>query len=110
MLIKDRRPIHTMLDVDFSKFGSQLSRIGNVRSTRALVFTSVAIFLAGVAWHLTPARAAVTPDRDPLVLFPLQLGDWNGKRNTLDASIERVLAADDYLIADFTPERHVEVD
>lgn len=101
LFVKDRRPIHTMLDIDFSKFAGQLSRIGNVRSTRALVFTSAAILLAGIAWHLTPARAAVTPDRDPLVLFPLQLGDWHGQRNTLDANIERVLAADDYLIADF---------
>ena len=101
LLVTKRQPVHTMLDIDFGSFAGQLARLGNIRPTRALVFASSAILLAGLAWHLTPARAAVTPQRDPLVLFPLSLGDWQGQRSTLDATIERVLSADDYLVADF---------
>ena len=40
--------------------------------------------------------------RDPLVLFPLELGEWRGERETLDQDTERVLAADDYLLANYT--------
>ena len=101
LMVKDRRPVHTMLDLDFSKFSGQFSRLRTIPATKALALASTAILVAGLAWHLSPARAAVTPNRDPLVLFPLTLGEWQGQRNTLDAGIERVLAADDYLIADF---------
>ena len=96
------KPIHTMLEVDFASLARQLGRIRHVRVSRALIFASIAIVLAGVAWQLAPARAAVAVQRDPLVLFPLELGDWRGERKTLDPSIERVLAADDYLVANYT--------
>ena len=101
LLVKDRRPIHTMLDLDFSKFSQQFARLRTIPATKALALASVAILVAGLAWHLSPARASVTPNRDPLVLFPLTLEEWQGRRNTLDVSIERVLAADDYLVADY---------
>lgn len=101
LFVKDRRPIHTMFDLDFSRFSTQFARLRRMRPSGALAIASLAILIAGIAWHLAPARAAVTPDRDPLILFPLTLGKWTGKRSTLDASIERVLAADDYLVADY---------
>ena len=104
LLVKQRQPVHTMLDIDFGSFAGQIARLGNIQATRALVFTSVAILLAGLAWHLTPARAAITPERDPLVLFPLKLDHWSGQRNTLDGAVERVLAADDYLVVDYASE------
>ena len=104
LLVKDRQPVHTMLDIDFSSFAGQLARLGKIQATPALVFASAAILLAGLAWHLTPARAAITPERDPLVLFPLTLGMWHGQRSTLDGAIERVLAADDYLVVDYANE------
>ena len=101
-LVKDRKPVHTMLDINFSNFTNQLSRIFNIKTSRSLMFVCSAILLTGVAWHLTPARAAVTPERDPLVLFPMSLEEWRGQRSSLDANIERVLEADDYLVADYS--------
>lgn len=101
LTVKNRRPVHTMLDINFNGFYSQLARFGNVRASRALVFVAMAILVTGVAWHLAPARAAIEPTRDPLVLFPLALDEWRGQRSTLDSSIERVLGADDYLVADY---------
>jgi EpsI family protein len=39
--------------------------------------------------------------REPLGIFPRQLGDWSGTTGMLDPDIERILAADDYLAAYF---------
>lgn len=101
-LVKNRQPIHKMLDIDFGALSSQFGKIRNVPASRALVLTAILIIVAGASWNLAPSRASVTPQRDPLVLFPLQLANWQGKRTTLDRNIEQVLAADDYLLADYT--------
>jgi exosortase D (VPLPA-CTERM-specific) len=95
------RPIHEMLNVEFAGLAGRLRRITGLQASRALIFAAVAMLLAGLALHLTPTRAASQPARDPLILYPLQMGDWDGRRQRLDGTIERVLAADDYLIADF---------
>jgi len=104
LLVYDRRPVHAMLDVDIAQLGRRLGRLGGIPSSRALVFSSVAILLAGLAWHLAPARASIAPERARLVLFPLELDNWRGRRETLELSIEKVLAADDYLLANYTDE------
>lgn len=95
------RPIHSMLDVEFGSLATQLGRIRDIDATPALVYSTLAIVLTGLVWQLAPARAAIVTQREPLVLFPLQLEQWTGKRQTLEESIERVLAADDYHIANY---------
>ena len=47
----------------------------------------------------------MTPEREPLVLFPAAIGDWIGQKRTLERSIERGLRADDYLVADYANEK-----
>jgi EpsI family protein len=39
--------------------------------------------------------------RQQLNSFPLEIGTWTGRRQTLDPAIEKVLKASDYLVADF---------
>ena len=47
------------------------------------------------------ARPSVVPDRPGLLTYPLTLGEWQGAPSFLDATIDDVLGADDYLLADF---------
>jgi exosortase D (VPLPA-CTERM-specific) len=47
-------------------------------------------------------RAEVIPERPGLVTFPLRLGEWRGYPAALDQETLTALAADDYLLADFT--------
>jgi EpsI family protein len=54
-----------------------------------------------MAWTMTPQRLAPRVDRDPFVVFPMQLGEWRGSASVLEREIERVLAADDYLSATY---------
>jgi len=100
-LARPRLSAYTMLDLDFGGLWRQAARITSIRSSRALVLTSVAILVVGTAWHFAPTRAAIAPARSPLILFPTELGDWQGRRQLLDENTERVLAADDYLLADY---------
>lgn len=99
--LRNRRSVHSMLEIDFGLLTGRFKRLAELPASRALIFASVAILLSGAAWNLSPARAVTTPDRSPLVLFPLQIEDWTGRRETLNRTIEQVLAADDYLIVNY---------
>jgi hypothetical protein len=51
---------------------------------------------------MAPSQSATIPDRQQFVLFPKQMGDWKRQSSErLDPNIERVLAADDYLLTNY---------
>ena len=109
-LTRKPRSIHSMLEVDPAMLMHQLGRIRDLRASRALIAAAVAILVAAIAWQLVPARAGIAPERTPLALFPLDLQDWHGQRQVIDANIERVLAADDYMVADYSGSTPAPVD
>ncbi len=48
-----------------------------------------------------PQRAEIRPARSEFVGFPMQIGDWQGKRDRIDKIYLDVLQLDDYVIADY---------
>ncbi|WP_179378119.1 VPLPA-CTERM-specific exosortase XrtD [Jannaschia marina] len=89
-----------MLDLETSGLAAQAARITGIGGARALLALTVLTF--GVtALHLTVTRAG-DPPVARLASYPMQLDDWQGRRAYLDPDISRVLAASDYLAADFT--------
>ena len=52
------------------------------------------------AW--VAGRAELIPPRPGLVTFPLRLGDWQGVPGSVDDQTLAILAADDYVLADYT--------
>ena len=52
---------------------------------------------------MTPPRPLEIVDRQPFVLFPSEVGDWNvGAQQRLESSVEKTLAADDYISTSLT--------
>ena len=90
------------LDLDTTGIAAQLLRIGEVRPTRALIGTSLALGIAGAlaaAPPLAPAAEHGRVVREPFALFPRQLGPWRTVAvERLPAEAEATLAADDYLM------------
>jgi exosortase D (VPLPA-CTERM-specific) len=52
------------------------------------------------AW--VAGRTELIPPRPGLVTFPLRLGDWQGVPGSVDDQTLAILAADDYVLADYT--------
>ena len=69
-----------------------------------LISASVLVFAAGALWQVTPTKSAEPVNRQTFGLFPMEIGDWRGTAIRLDPTIERILAADDYLLADYQPQ------
>jgi exosortase D (VPLPA-CTERM-specific) len=90
------------LDLQMGGIIRPLGRIRHVPGGAALVCAAVVVVLSGAAWQLMPAKAAQSIDRSSFAAFPMQIEDWKGSATFLDPVIQRVLGADDYIIADYS--------
>ena len=96
-LRRDRMGLAEALDLDTSGLGTQMKRIVYVQPSAALITAALSVVFLATAWQMVPPRAPVVVERDPFLLFPVQLGDWQaGPQRALDPQTERILAADDY--------------
>ncbi|MEL6477457.1 MAG: VPLPA-CTERM-specific exosortase XrtD [Pseudomonadota bacterium] len=99
-LAGDRRTLAQVLDVDTSGLGPQMARVRDIRPSRALLGCLAAFAVAGALWSPLSQPEAREIQRDPFILFPNQLGEWNSHaRHELPADITAALRADDYLSA-----------
>ncbi len=102
LMVSNRQPIHRMLDIDARLLAKRFGQLRYLRATRALVIAALLIAVTGLAWQFAPAGASAFPLRTPLALYPTDIKEWRGTRETLQSYIEEVLGADDYLLANFT--------
>lgn len=102
-LTPNPKPLADTLDMDFDGLGTQLKRFFTLAATPAAICAMLVAGGVAAAWHLTPQRDLVQVSREPLVLFPRQIGEWDaGRHKSLEPEIERVLGADDYLSVTFS--------
>jgi exosortase D (VPLPA-CTERM-specific) len=102
-LARAPRPLSETLDISFHGFGAQARRIGDVLPSRALMTAALLTGVTAVGWFSLPERGLREVARDPFVIFPQDIGAWQGRvSGLLDPGIEQVLAADDYYSANFT--------
>lgn len=99
MLVLQRSPmtLTDALDLDMDGLGPQLARM--LRPERSAALAAAAMLMAGsaLALHASPERTRVEIDREPLMFFPPQLGDWrSGPAHVLDPTVVDVLGADDH--------------
>ena len=91
------------LDLETDGLMTQAARLRFVRASRAMVASAVLMIAAVGAWQFVPDRGAGEIERERFATFPRQLGEWRqrGLPRTLEASVARSLAADDYRSVDF---------
>lgn len=62
----------------------------------------LALLLAvGAMLQVVGEREEIHPERQPLIAFPMRLGDWKATEDRLDSAVESALGVDDYLLADY---------
>jgi len=93
-----------IIGMDYEGVLGPLKKFPMVTTGKAFIAASIISVIAGIAWQLTPAPSAASINRLPLGIFPMHVDNWQGKATILDRDIERVLGADEYLLADFESE------
>jgi exosortase D (VPLPA-CTERM-specific) len=72
------------------------------RSVPRSFIVAAVLLLAFVATTLSlPRPAEIFPARASFAEFPMQLGDWRGRRSSLEGIYSDALKLDDYLLADY---------
>lgn len=90
------------IDLDFEGLGAQAARILSIRPAPGIIIAALISAVITVAFVFTPTPAHQVPDRDRFNLFPRTIGEWNSYNIPLDANVERVLGASDYINAIFS--------
>ena len=94
-------PLAEAIDLDTAGFGPILARIFGIRGSGALILATVLTLAVSTVWITQRATETMAISREPFALFPRQIGDWSGSTALLDADIEKVLGATDYLNATY---------
>lgn len=96
-----KQKFSSVLNLDMEGVLSPLKKAGGLRANRVLLSAAILISVAGLGWQSYPDTEAPQLTRTPLGIFPLQIGEWQGRTALLDSETERVLGADDYLVANY---------
>jgi exosortase D (VPLPA-CTERM-specific) len=94
-------PLAEAIDLDFEGFGGIFTRIFAIRPAIAILAATLLTAAVSAGWQVLPAREVTQIERDPLALFPRNLGDWNATTSRLEPEVAAVLGADDYINARF---------
>jgi exosortase D (VPLPA-CTERM-specific) len=100
-LAGDRRPLRDIIGFDWPAPRPIQARLLPRAVSRPAVAVLVVLLLAVIPARLIPQRADQPPARADFSEFPQQLGEWQGRRDRLDAPTLAVLQLDDYLLSDY---------
>ncbi len=97
------QPLLGILDLDTGGMLPLLRSAGSMLANKTLVAAALLLLVSGAVWQLIPAKEAPVLERQPLAAFPMEFDGWKGQLGPkLDPTIEQVLGADDYLLADYS--------
>ncbi|HUQ38258.1 MAG TPA: VPLPA-CTERM-specific exosortase XrtD [Aestuariivirga sp.] len=102
-LAAKRHSVLAILDLDFEGILPRLRSAGSLLANGSLIVAVLFLLFSGVLWQLLPAQPTPFIERETLAVFPMERDGWSGVRQPkLDPLIEQVLAADEYLLADYS--------
>ena len=94
-------PLAEAIDLDFQGFGPIMARILEITPARMTAAATILTVAVSTAYITVRAPEPPPIPRDSFQLFPRSLGDWQGRQFFLDAEVEAVLGADDYINATY---------
>jgi exosortase D (VPLPA-CTERM-specific) len=103
---KDRRPLRQVFGLEFpaptpKDVPTRYRPIGNTYWSAAVI---IAVVIAGL-FSIPAQRDDVKIARKEFVDFPMALGDWNGKADSMARMYVEALDLDDYLLANYVNNR-----
>ena len=85
------------IDLDFQGFGAQLRRVFTIAPATGMAVATVLTAAITAAFVFFPTPEHVQVARDNFAMFPRQIAGWEGASYALEADVERVLGATDYI-------------
>lgn len=99
---RDSLPFSEVFAIDPPAPLPKADKVQNRSIPTTLYLAVVLLVTMAVASSLLPERDEIIPDRVAFKDFPLQVGEWEGKRDKLESIYLDALKLSDYIIADYT--------
>jgi exosortase D (VPLPA-CTERM-specific) len=97
----DRRSLRDVIAIEWPASRPAGTPVVARRVAVAFNVAGVLTLAAALGSHLLPGRTEVVPVRADFTRFPMQLGDWQGRRDRIEDKYLETLLLDDYLMADY---------
>jgi len=97
----DRRPWQEVFSMEMPKPSEGSAAPMSRRLSAAFLASAAVLLVFSGAVLALPSAVEEFPVRESFVTFPLQLGDWSGRREVMQADYLDALKLDDYLLADY---------
>lgn len=103
---REVRPLRSVFGLEFPAPTPKGAEIRARSLPKPFIGVIAALAAVTVFNMLMPQRPEIVPQREVFANFPMQLGEWNGKRDTLEKIYIDSLNFDDYVLANFTDARN----
>ncbi|MEM6826028.1 MAG: VPLPA-CTERM-specific exosortase XrtD, partial [Pseudomonadota bacterium] len=90
-------PLSQAIDLDTEGLGTVGAKIVAIRASAAAAVAVIATVMISGAYFAVGAKEPVSVDREPFLVYPRTVGEWQGQKVRLEPEVEAVLAADDYV-------------
>ena len=101
VLSKDKRPFSEVFGIYFPDETPENARV-HYRKPNLTLYASLVVLLVTSALTVSLGqRAAVDLERKTFDKFPMQIGEWQGKRDKIDDASLGLLHLDDYIMANY---------
>jgi exosortase D (VPLPA-CTERM-specific) len=97
----DKRALIDVFNLSFPEPLPENVEIKKRKLPQQYIVAGVCLVATAISSQFLVNRAEAHPQRTNFVSFPLKLGDWQGKRDTIDKIYLDELKLNDYILADF---------
>ena len=101
-LVPRPQPVYAVLDLDTHGLATQFRHLTSITPSKMLQAAALFSVIVSGLWLGVYQRPDAQIERQRLEYFPMSFAGWRGIPGRLDLTIERVLAASDYLVADYS--------
>ncbi len=101
ILSKDKRPFSEVFGIYFPDETPENARVHYRAPNITLYMALLVLVVTSILTLSLGQRAVVNLERKTFDQFPMQVGEWQGQRDKLDDASLRLLALDDYIMANY---------
>lgn len=98
---REEKPLRQLFGLDFPSPTPKNCEVRDRKIPAPLIASLVLLAGTALAAQTLPEREEIIPERERLASFPMQVGEWSGRADTLEQIYLDALKFEDYLLADY---------
>jgi exosortase D (VPLPA-CTERM-specific) len=102
---KDKKALIDVFNLSYPEPLPENADIRRRELPKQYLVVGALVLVAAISSHFLVTQAEIHPQRNDFVAFPLKLGDWQGRRESIEKIVLDQLKLDDYILVDYAKDR-----